>query len=134
MHIVRSSARRTNSEMGRTISREEIAPIGDLPDSHGDTRYCFEPSDAQIQKIYHPIAHGTIEEEWNIIRAGTAALFKGEATLPLSIKEIPSDPKMTESQGLVLQRLANAYTEEGALRVSMSNGEVPQAHTQRPAA
>jgi hypothetical protein len=45
-----------------------------------------------MHKIYHPNAHGWMEEEWNIIRAGTAALFTGKAALPISVKEFPVDP------------------------------------------
>jgi hypothetical protein len=97
-------------------------------------RLGYHFSDAQIHKIYHPMAHGTMEEEWNIIRVGAAALLAGKATLPISLKDLPSDPKIVEAQALLLQRLGQAYTEDGSLRVSIANGEIPPAQTQRPAA
>src|SRR5262249_58363891 len=80
----------------------------------------------QMHTLYFPTAHETADQEWEAIRKGTAALFKGEATLPLSIKEVPSDPKVAETQALLFQRLAKAYTDSGALRVSIADGELPQ--------
>jgi hypothetical protein len=88
----------------------------------------------QMHKIYHPTAHNTIEEEWNTIRSGTAGLFTGKSTLPLSIKDFPSDPETARAQRLILQKLAKAYTDDGSLRVSVENGEIPPAPAQRPAA
>ncbi len=43
-----------------------------------------------LRDIYSPRAHGDLEAEQTIIRKGLAALFRGEITLPLSIKEFPS--------------------------------------------
>ena len=84
---------------------------------------------AQMHTLYFPTAHETADQEWEAIRKGAAALFKGEATLPLSIKDVPSDPKVAETQTLLFQRLAKAYTDSGAsLRVSIADGELPQPH------
>jgi hypothetical protein len=66
------------------------------------------------------------------LRKGIAGLFNGHGTLPLSIKDVPgSDQKVTEAQALIFQKLARAYTEKGALRVSFEN-DAPQANGHKP--
>jgi len=55
---------------------------------------------------YMPVAHGTMEDEQNIIRRGFAAVFKGEAALPMEVirpeptpEEIEEQRKQRERQG-----------------------------------
>lgn len=51
--------------------------------------YAF--SKAQLRSdIYSARAHENLEADQNTIRQGLVSLFKGETTLPLAIKEIPT--------------------------------------------
>lgn len=55
-------------------------------------------SKSQIKNdIYSPRAHGDLEMEQTIIRQGVVALFKGEASLPMTVKEFP--PKASRNPG-----------------------------------
>jgi hypothetical protein len=78
---------------------------------------------AEMNRIYFPNAHGTIEEEANVIRRGAAALFKGTFELPLAVKAVPVDPKLAELQATLAKRLSDAYATDGSLRVTISSGD-----------
>jgi hypothetical protein len=95
-------------------------------------RVGYRFSVAQMNNIYFPNAHGWAEEEWNAIRKGAAELFKGNAALPLALKEgPPQDPKTAELQATLFGRLASAYSEDGALRVEVIDGQVPTGRKAR---
>jgi hypothetical protein len=55
---------------------------------------------------YIPVAHGTIEDEQNIIRRGFAAVFKGETALPMEIVRPEPTPEEKEQQKQQQERQA----------------------------
>ncbi len=53
----------------------------------------YELDAVEIERdAYAPSAHGQAAAEQEIIRKGVAAMFRGEGTLPLAVKSMPSDP------------------------------------------
>jgi len=53
---------------------------------------------AQISKIYHPNIHTNIEQEQHEIRKNALRVLKGEQSLSLAIKEIPTSDKIATLQ------------------------------------
>ena len=51
----------------------------------------YDFDEVEIKKVYAPQGHQVIETDQEIIRAGFAALFKGQASLPIEIKNSPSN-------------------------------------------
>ena len=51
----------------------------------------YDFDEVEIKKVYSPQGHQVIETDQEIIRAGFAALFKGQASLPIEIKNSPSN-------------------------------------------
>jgi hypothetical protein len=58
-----------------------------------------------LRDIYSPRAHGDLEAEQTLIRKGLAALFRGEITLPLSIKEFPSTTSEAASLSVISEAM-----------------------------
>lgn len=83
-------------------------------------RVGYSFSAAQMNRIYFPNAHGTMEEDANAIRVGMAALFKGNFHLPLAIKSVPVDPATAELQATLNKKMNAAYADDGSLRVRIS--------------
>jgi hypothetical protein len=48
-------------------------------------------------EVYAPNLHAEIEENEFAIQRGLAGLFKGDKPLPLSVREMPTDPQMKEA-------------------------------------
>lgn len=48
----------------------------------------FEPVELR-RAVYTPVAHGTVENDQEAIRAGMAKLFRGEAALPMRVVNLP---------------------------------------------
>ncbi len=65
-----------------------------------------------LRDIYSPKAHGDLEAEQTIIRKGLAGLFRGEITLPLSIKEFPSASASLPNLPVILEEIAPAKIAE----------------------
>lgn len=60
----------------------------------------------QIEReAYSPMAHGQAAAEQDLIRQGLAAIFKGDTTLPMSVKQMPVDSEMRERMVAVLAKL-----------------------------
>jgi hypothetical protein len=51
----------------------------------------YDFDEIEIKKVYAPQGHQVIETDQEIIRAGFAALFRGQASLPIEIKNSPSN-------------------------------------------
>jgi hypothetical protein len=51
----------------------------------------YDFDEVEIKKVYAPQGHQVIETDQEIIRAGFAALFKGQASLPIEIKTSSSN-------------------------------------------
>jgi len=48
----------------------------------------YDFDEVEIKKVYAPQGHAALETDQEIIRRGLVALFKGEISLPVSLKEI----------------------------------------------
>jgi hypothetical protein len=57
------------------------------------------------REFYAPVGHATVESEQDLIRQGFAKLFKGEASLPLAVREMPVD---AEFRALLVKWLTKA--------------------------
>jgi len=92
---------------------------------HATRRFGFRSQIIRGGHVAHqaPNAHGTLEEEANVIRRGAAALFKGTFELLLAVKAVPVDPKLAELQATLAKRLSDADATDGSLRVKISSGD-----------
>lgn len=77
--------------------------------------------DQLFKDIYYPITHTEQENEQTIIRQGMAALFTGNATLPLAVKEFPADEQVLLNQE-ALQKLLHEWL-EGQRAVKVQTGD-----------
>jgi hypothetical protein len=84
------------------------------------SRVGYQFNVAQMNRIYFPNAHGELDMEQNFIRQGVVALLKGDKTLPIEIKGAPA---ATSLQEILAKKLASAYNEDGALRISVVGNE-----------
>lgn len=81
-------------------------------------RYDFSRSEIATN-FYYPTGHANIETEQDTIRRGVAMLFKGEASIPMSVTDFPTDPEAVERQEN-LQKLLLEWL-EGQRAVKISN-------------
>ncbi len=73
--------------------------------------------------IYYPGAHTELENEQTIIRRGVAALFTGQAVLPMAVKEFPVDEQTLLNQA-ALQKLLQEWLEgQRAVKVQNEKGD-----------
>ncbi len=84
------------------------------------SRVGYDFNVAQMNRIYFPTAHGDLENDQNFIRRGIVALLKGEANLPMAVKEFPASPEVLDAQKALFEKLSKAYAEDGSLRVSVT--------------
>jgi hypothetical protein len=51
--------------------------------------YDFDPVELR-KKMYSPVLHGKVEDEQTAIRVGLAKILKGEASLPMTVTNLPN--------------------------------------------
>ncbi|MDO6413437.1 hypothetical protein Q4F19_03490 [Sphingomonas sp. BIUV-7] len=78
--------------------------------------YNFNESD--IKRVYHPEGLVTTELEHAAIRRGIVRMFAGEISLPMSVKEFPSDPEFSERQSTLNALATEWLMGERAVKVS----------------
>ena len=72
--------------------------------------------------IYYPQGRVDVEESQLIVLHGLRLLLQGQLAIPMKVTEFPSSPELTAAQIAMAERAANAYDDEGALRVRMLGG------------
>jgi hypothetical protein len=77
--------------------------------------------------IYYPRAKAELEQAQLGVLHGARAVLEGKAALQMRVVEFPNDPAAAAAQAALLQNMGRSYTEEGELRVRISN-ESEQAH------
>lgn len=77
--------------------------------------------------IYYPRGHNERERAQLAILHNTNALLEGKSALNMKVTELPGSPESNALQAKVLASLSRAYTDEGALKISIVSGEIPKA-------
>ena len=91
------------SDQGWGQKRSEL--LIDMLQKMGESlNYKFDTVELE-KDIYSPIAHGQIEFDQDTIRRGVAALFRGETSLPMVVREFPSDNDTAAHLKSVLTKL-----------------------------
>jgi uncharacterized protein DUF6680 len=82
-------------------------------------------TDEELRRgIYYPRGKFEIEQVQVGVLHGARAVLEGKAALQMRITEIPVNPETAAAQAAVLGKLATAYTNEGELRVRISEPTV----------
>ncbi len=84
------------------------------------SRVGYDFNVAQMNRIYFPAAHGELENDQDFIRKGIVALLRGNIQLPMAVKELPASPEILDAQKALLEKLVKAYTDDGSLKVIIS--------------
>ncbi|HEV2159563.1 DUF6680 family protein [Bradyrhizobium sp.] len=68
--------------------------------------------------IYHPLGAFERDQSIGVILDGLGKAFKGQASIPMAIKELPTTPEFAKAQVDFIKKAASAYDEKsGALRI-----------------
>jgi hypothetical protein len=85
-------------------------------------------TDEELRRgIYYPRGHNERENAQLAIMNNLKSLLEGKSALNMRVTELPGSPETAALQTQLLGSLTRAYTEEGALKVSIVNGETPKA-------
>jgi len=76
-----------------------------------------------MRGIYYPRGHGELEERQRTILIGLERVLSGQQPLPMNVVNFPVDPIIAEAQRALLQRMATSYTDEGSLRVCLTEAD-----------
>ena len=85
-------------------------------------------TDEELRRgIYYPRGHNERETAQLVIMHNLKSLLEGKSALNMRVTELPGSPEAAALQTQLLGNLSRTYTEEGALKVSIVNGETPKA-------
>jgi len=73
--------------------------------------------------IYYPKGRVELEQTQLAVLNGVRKLLEGGSALPMKVTEVPSSPELLEAQITMMKKSANAYAEDGAMRVRIAEGE-----------
>ncbi len=80
----------------------------------------YDFSEEQLRRgIYYPKGRLDLEQTQLAILGGLRQILEGKTSLPMKLTEAPSSAELVESQIAMMKKSANAYAEDGALRVRM---------------
>ena len=81
-------------------------------------------TDEELRRgIYYPRGHSERELAQLAILHNLRLLLTGESAIKMRVTEFPGSPEAAAAQAAVLDKMAKAYTEDGALKVSVVNDE-----------
>jgi hypothetical protein len=87
----------------------------------------YDFSEEQLRRgIYYPKGRMDLEESQLAIVRGLRQLFEGRTAIPMKITEIPSSPELATAQLAMMQKSAQSYGDDGALKVRMVDTDAPQ--------
>jgi uncharacterized protein DUF6680 len=72
--------------------------------------------------IYYPRGHSERETAQLAILHGLGLILEGRAALSMKVTEFPTSQQVVDAQTILLDKLSKAYTADGELRVSISEG------------
>lgn len=82
----------------------------------------FRFTDEELRRgIYYPQGHMERETAQLAILQNLRRLLSGETAINMNVKELPVSPEA----GALTERMARAYTDDGALKISIVNAEAP---------
>jgi hypothetical protein len=88
----------------------------------------YDFSEEQLRRgIYYPKGRVELEQSQLAVLHGVQKLLEGRSALPMKITEAPSSPELIEAQIAMMKKSANAYSEDGALKVKMVEREPDKA-------
>jgi len=102
------------NHMGKDVNEagwnmERIRLLVDLLQAMGK-HLGYDVSRVEIETgIYAPVGHAQAASDQDAIRAGVAALLRGEKTLPLEVKSMPADPEMVALWRTALEGLGTYF-------------------------
>lgn len=73
--------------------------------------------------IYYPQGHQDREAAQLAILLNLKRLLAGETAINMNVKEFPVSPEAAAAQAVLTEKMAKAYTNEGALRISVVDGD-----------
>jgi len=80
----------------------------------------YDFSAEQLRRgLYYPKGRIEMEQSQLAVLHGLRTLLEGRSALPMKVAEAPSSPELIETQIATLKKSANAYEEDGALKVRM---------------
>jgi hypothetical protein len=71
--------------------------------------------------VYYPKAKVELEQAQLGVLHGARAMLEGKTQLQMRVVEFPSDPTIAKAQAALLQNMSKSYTENGELRVRISD-------------
>ena len=78
----------------------------------------YDFSEEQLRRgMYYPRGRVELEQSQMAILQGVRKLLEGQSALPMKVTEVPSSPDVLEAQIAMMKKSANAYGEDGAMRV-----------------
>jgi hypothetical protein len=84
----------------------------------------YDFSEEQLRRgIYYPKGRLELEQSQLAVLHGVRQLLEGRSALPMKITEAPSSPELLEAQIAMMKKSANAYGDDGALKVQMVERE-----------
>ncbi len=84
----------------------------------------FSFTDEELRRgIYYPQAHVDREAAQLAILQNLRRLLTGETAINMNVKQLPITPEAAAAQAALTERMTRAYTEDGALKVVVSEPE-----------
>jgi len=85
----------------------------------------FSFTDEELRRgIYYPQGHGEREAAQLAIMRNLKALLGGETAIKMRVTELPVAPEAAAVQSALLERMAKSYTDDGALKVTVTEGNL----------
>jgi hypothetical protein len=88
----------------------------------GALGYSF--TDEELRRgIYYPQAHSEREQAQLAILHNLKRLLAGETAINMNVKELPVGPDAAAAQTAFLEKAAKAYSDDGSLKITVTNEE-----------
>jgi hypothetical protein len=93
----------------------------------------FKFTDEELRRgIYYPRAHNERELAQQAILHSVKRLLEGGSAINMRVVEFPTSPEAVSAQALLTEKLAKAYTSDGALKISVVDSEAQTAAKKSP--
>jgi len=108
----------TNAELNTWVQRIDDRVVSLLLAMSEALGYDFS-EEVLRRGMYYPKGRYDIEQSQIAILHSLRRLLDGKNAIPMAVTEIPSSPELVESQIAMMKKSANAYSDDGALRVQV---------------
>jgi hypothetical protein len=75
--------------------------------------------------VYYPKAKADLEQAQLGVLLGARSVLEGRTAIQMKVVEFPNDPTVVAAQATLLKNMGKSYTNEGELKVRISNGNEP---------